>query len=126
MNDIDEDIAKKHDLRTTEGKSAARDEQYKSDETATFIGSLILSLPFIGYIIYTIFSLIEGKDVSVFLELMPYSDFTWWGWLLYGVVCLISLVCLKILITQYLARLLVLIIFIAIVIVGGYFVFGGL
>ena len=31
MNDIDEDIAKKHDLRTTEGKSAARDEQDKRD-----------------------------------------------------------------------------------------------
>tara|TARA_Y100000310_G_C20135231_1_gene557700 strand:- start:118 stop:492 length:375 start_codon:yes stop_codon:yes gene_type:complete len=124
MNDIDEDIAKKHDLRTTEGKRAARVEQHESDETSTFIGLLIFAAPFLGYVVYSIFSLLDGKDISVFIELMPYSDFSWWGWLLYGVGCLIGLWSLKTLFTEYLGRLIGLIIFIAIVIGVGYFVFG--
>ena len=122
MSEIDKDIASKHDLRTREGRSAANADQKDREDSGDFKGSLIFSLLFIGYLSFAIPPLLEGKDM-IFLDWIPYSDFSWWGWLLYGFGLLMGVGSLWVLFTKYWDRLLVNIILIGIVIGGIYFFF---
>jgi len=122
MSEIDKDIASKHDLRTREGRSAANADQKDREDSGNFKGALLFSLFFIGYLSFTIFDLIEGKGM-IFLDEIPYSDFSWWGWLLLALGLLMGVGSLWVLFTEHLERLIVNIILIGIVIGGIYFFF---
>ena len=122
MSDIDKDIASKHDLRTSAGKIAAKNDQEFRENWKEFWGVLLFSIIFIWYLIYTIYALYEGIEIAFFD--IKYSDFVWWGWTLYCLFFLAGIGTIMRLFTEFSHNLVtIIIIFIIGAAVIGFFLY---
>ena len=122
MTKIDDDIASKHDLRTTEGKAAAKKEQTEKDDWQEYGGVLLISVIFISHIGFVIHALSSGEQYLLW-DSLPYSEFSWWGWLIYAAGILTGLGALILLFTSFIHHLLATIFGVGIISAGIYYLF---
>ena len=94
---VDDDIRAKHDLRTTEGKKAAEEDQAERDETLRLKAErdrkisevavdLVLPIIIIGGFIFYLVSAVHHHSPG-----QPFGGLnTWYEWLIFGlIVCLV-------------------------------------
>lgn len=103
------------------GKASAQSEQFDRDDWNSFWGTLVISLISLLYFGALLIPLTEGN--YVFCGWVSYSEFTWWAWPLFCFSILIGLGSLWQLFTEYWDKLLAIIVCIAVVGVGAYFLF---